>query len=118
MRSLAVSSGLALQSAAAAPTTSGTEKLVLKDITVGTATVENAYVFKNEGSADTITVQAYNYPLIQPRIEKIDIGKYPNGVHPIMNFDIYEVPEKFTANRTNVEGLAAAAAASSLTNCI
>ncbi|MBQ6646912.1 MAG: Cna B-type domain-containing protein, partial [Clostridia bacterium] len=87
------------------------QKLTLETITVGSTEVENAYVFKNEGTVGTIEVYAYNYPLIKPTIAKIDVGKYPDGVHPIMNFDIYEVPANFTANRTNVEGLAAAAAA-------
>ena len=90
------------------------QKLDLEDITVGTNTVKNAYIFQNVGD-NAITVDAYNIPIMTPKIVKLDVGNYPDGVHPKMNFSIYEVDADFDATgssaRTNVEGLAAAAAA-------
>ena len=78
------------------------EKQTLQSITVGTNTVENAYVFTNSGNVGTIELQAYNIPYIKPVIRKLDVGQYPQGAQATMNYKVFELPAGYdTASLTD-----------------
>ncbi len=88
----------------------GGEKKTLQDIPYPTAAnpenkIHNAYVFNCDGSQEVIALEAYNIPVINPVIVKVDVGQYPDGVYPMANFNIYEVPAGFVDNEENVADL-------------
>ena len=71
----------------------GTTKVTLETIQLGTGagTVENAYVFDSPDTDVSLSFKVYNIPAIYPSIVKLDVGGYPENVHPVMNFSVYEI---------------------------
>ena len=68
-------------------------------------TNEKVWVVKGIKGESTITLKAYNNPIYNPTIVKIDVGQYPEGVVPIMDFEVYEVDASFVATPDTVKAL-------------
>ena len=90
----------------------GNDKQTLESFTAvkpngTTVSVNDAYVFTNDGSAGTISFSAYNVPYLKPSIIKLDVGHYPDDVYARMNFKVFEVDKDFVADDTNVANLVA-----------
>ena len=74
----------------------------LKTIAVGNRLYTGAYVFKNDKQDDsTFMFDAYNIPNIEPVIRKLDVGQYPEGAKPTMEFKVFELPEGYDLDSIN-----------------
>ena len=74
---------------------SGDKRLNLEDVKLGSTLIHNAYVFENKGKDLSFEFSAYNIPNVSPVIRKLDVGQYPDGAIPTMDFKVIELPARF-----------------------